>query len=425
MNQKTLLLLGVVVLVLGGIFALTEPNYQRVEDARISKPFAQLDGAQITKIHIDQGANSLDLESKDGKWTVPTRGGYPSDPNKVRSLLVHVADMTVSQKVTESPDDFDKLGVSDKAVKDGRSKVVLFGTDGKPVAGIYLGDYRKGKDANPFGGAGGSKGQYIRADGSNSVYMTLESPVAPATATSWLDTNISNVMQSNIENIRQYKLNAGAENLEIELKRQPDYTGGTSLKYQGQVEEGKEVKDSSLNMLRTALENLRFEDVLKADDEKVKDAVPEFRTEFQTTGALVYSVSSFKKDDKIYARVGVRFDDQLKSAVEARVLANRKELEARKQAVAETLAKEKADSKADTEEVTPKKSPAEQAADELPMPVFATPEDAKAVNDQYAGWVYQIPTYNGTKFTLTKDSFVQPKAAPGSESPSAEAPAGE
>lgn len=113
-------------------------------------------GNAITKVSIvsnTKDAKPVELESKDGKWTLVSASGFPADADKMGEVLDALAAIKLSDPVASQATSFDQLKVSDTTF----DKKVVFTANGAEHTLIV--------------GAAASKSVYLRVDGGTDVYQ--------------------------------------------------------------------------------------------------------------------------------------------------------------------------------------------------------------------------------------------------------------
>ena len=99
---------------------------------------------EVAEIEVRQGDNSVVLERKGGSWAVKSRGGYPVDVSKVRTLLVTLGEAELVESKTRKADRYAALELEDPASKTAKSRLVkLTGTKGNTIAEVVIGKQRQ------------------------------------------------------------------------------------------------------------------------------------------------------------------------------------------------------------------------------------------------------------------------------------------
>ena len=81
-------------------------------------PSLQRDMPRIATITLKQGANTVTIERKGEAWSLKDRGGYPVQGERVRALLVKLADAELIDRKTRNPERFALLELEDLSAKD-------------------------------------------------------------------------------------------------------------------------------------------------------------------------------------------------------------------------------------------------------------------------------------------------------------------
>lgn len=402
MTQKNLLTLVIVLSVLVGIFFLTQPGYERTDDQHQIRLFSDIDGGKISKIVIEQGNSNIELSSgvpgHDG-WIVPARANYPADTGKINSLLLKILDLSVSQKVTENEQKFDQLGVTDPAVKNGKGKVTLHDKENHILGGLFLGELRKGK---------GSSGQFIRRFGADNsgrkeVYLIAEPINASTDLANWLDTTVANVLQSELEGVTQFKVTNNREEKEFELKKTEKKGPVPEFTLDPPLSGDEQMNAVNFSQVRSALENLRLNDVLQSSDPQLKELVFDKKTVSQLSNGLTYTVLTAQKEpEKCYGKISVTFNQAFADAVKKQIEFSQEQVAKKKTADEQT--------KKGGGEVKPDQAAtdgADNSTSTIETPKLSSSEEAQKLSVKYEPWVFQLQQYMCSKFRHVRSELVQ------------------
>lgn len=400
MKKNLLWLLAVVVILALLVLATGGDERSSLSEKQL---FAGIDGEQVAKLRLEGEGKSVELELKDGTWTLPARDGYRADGGKVRSLMLKVFDLRVSQKVTDSAASFGELGVADDRYA---GKVALLDAAGKELGGLLLGESRKARRGAAESSAPAG-GQYVRRVGTNDVYMIMEAVAAPTDLNYWLQTELVSVAQSKIRAVKQVKLASGAESPEFEIVRQQssgaEVNSGFTLKEP--LPEGEQLQDAVLSQVSAGIENARFDDVLSNAGAQTKLAGLNYdqRTEYAVSNGLRYQVLTAEKDGKYYAKVSVTFDPALAKEVEDEVAQKNEELKKKQE-------EEKANQAASSSSVSAGSDEGKKKAELQPVKAeLSTPEEAAKLQASLEPWVYELAKYQAERFRKTRPELFKAK----------------
>ncbi len=410
MTKKNLVILVAVMVVLGGLYFLARPRTTQHESQDQVTLLSGIDGEKVAKVSVEQGEGKLELELKDGTWTIPSRAGYAAEGSKVRSLFLKLLDLSTSQSVPAGTAGLKKLGLDDKGVKNGRALVKFFDKDGHELGGVYLGETRKGEKSDEQGPRMTISGQYVRSTKNDRVFL-VGLPVNITTAISeWLDTNLMNVLQSKVYEVVQTKIapdGAKAKVFELVPESEDGRKEGTPLAFKpaAPVPVDFDLQKPVISQISSGLENVRFSDVRHADDAEVKDLVFDSETEYQSMDGLVYTVLTSQKGDKIHAKVRVHFDADL--------VKNLQELYAkRKEDRDKEKEKEKQAHPTPAPGETPTREEVDEPAEKSEQPKFSNADEASKIQARFEPWIYELANYQGQKFRKSADDLMQKKPPP-------------
>jgi hypothetical protein len=140
----------------------------------------------VTGLEVRQGDDVATLErASNGTWTLKSRGGYPVDIAKVRTLLVGLSQAELAEPKTSRPDRYAALELEDPAQKGAKSHLVrLLGADGKALSEVVLGKKRvEGYGTDRTGGT------YVRKPGDPQTWLANVELEAPVATKDWVKTS--------------------------------------------------------------------------------------------------------------------------------------------------------------------------------------------------------------------------------------------
>jgi hypothetical protein len=238
---------------------------------------------QVTGLEIRQGEETVTLErAQNGTWSLKSRGGYPVDVTKVRTLLVGLGQAELIEPKTSKPDRYAALELEDPEQKGAKSRLVrLMGADGKAISEVVLGKRR------PAGyGTGQSGGTYVRKPGDPQTWLSNVELDAPLATKDWVKTSVlaldtAKINRVNIEIPGEPPLKverpqapapkdakADAPKAEAKDAKAPEWTHPpfeiSKLAFVGFPADGKKLKDASAaETLARAVASIDLEDARK------------------------------------------------------------------------------------------------------------------------------------------------------------------
>ncbi len=395
--------------VLGGLFFTLEPSSQKGAERRSFLLFEGIDPSVVKGLKLEQGESMVDLRQGESSWEVVDHANYHAADGKVRSLLLKLLSLEVSQRIGAAEKDFDALGVTEAKIKEGRARVTLRDKEGKDVVGLFLGESRKVERGE---GLSFPSGQYVRRADQSEVYLVGEPITIVAAPTDWLQKDLTNVLASKVFDITQIGVSGSGEEVQFQLNRDessdesnqtPKFLSATPL------QPGESLDEAALGQIRAGLENLRMENVFKGEGSEVKDLVFDKKTIYRTLNGEVYTILSASKEDKQYIKLDVSFDTQLANEIKVKAEQAAKEKEEREKAEKEKQAA--------TASSSSQLSSSASSLPAKPLPEISSAENAKKIDEKFEGWVYEVSEFGAKKFrTERKDLFVK-KEAPKLEEP--------
>jgi hypothetical protein len=146
-------------------------------------------------VRLTHGSAKADFAVIGGRWVLVEKGNYPAAPDKMRRLLLGLADLSLIEPKTERPELFARLDLDDAG--NGKSTLVaLQDRAGKTIAELVVGKTRRDRLG------GGNDGVYVRKPGDNRAWLargSLDLPGgSPDAIVGWLDRRILDIPASRI-----------------------------------------------------------------------------------------------------------------------------------------------------------------------------------------------------------------------------------
>lgn len=243
------------------------------------------DMPRLTTITLKQGPQSVTLELKGEAWSLKDRGGYPVQGERVRALLLRLADAELVDRKTRNPDRFALLELEDIGAKDAKSRFLALGDEkARPLAELIVGK----RSVEQFGA--GKGGTYVRRPGERETWLVnAEIEVNPA-VNAWVDTTI---FEAQIAQVKQVDIDLGTEKLSI-LRAAGKPANKDSYALAGGLPDGKKLKsDWTLEDVVNAFARVELEDVRRPVPAAAGAPAPVTATyEMENGGKIVLRVRS-------------------------------------------------------------------------------------------------------------------------------------
>ncbi|MDF3931951.1 DUF4340 domain-containing protein [Pseudomonas citronellolis] len=211
MQRKSLILLALVALALGGLYALLQRQPEPVapQDTRY---FPGLDAQQVSAVTVRRpGQPEIRVARQGARWVMPAKAGYPAAGRLVGDLLHELAQARKVEAKTREPGNLATLGVAEQGEGSG-VRLVLERSGGAPLELLV------GKAA-PQGG------RLVRQPGDPQVWLIDQDLRLPPDELDWLDRRITSIPFETIaelsvsypggETLTVFRERAGEPNLQV------------------------------------------------------------------------------------------------------------------------------------------------------------------------------------------------------------------
>jgi hypothetical protein len=245
-----------------------------------------LDPSNIDSIILGTGDNEVILKRNGRRFVVTNKDNYPAESRDVNSLISSCLDIKVDELFTDNPSNHKELGVTEEDAK----YIIKFLKQGSELlVGVIIG---KGTDRG--------SGAFVRLIPGNKVYVTPERPWIKDQALNYIDRELVSVDRKSIESVtvsssdETYTLKVNDDGEGIILENHPS---------------GKKLKVGDCEAVFTALNNLGFEDVIKAPATG-KELTFNIQFVCRLKDSTVYTMKIAQKDDKTFITCRAWFTDK-------------------------------------------------------------------------------------------------------------------
>ncbi|HUE18167.1 MAG TPA: DUF4340 domain-containing protein [Stellaceae bacterium] len=152
--------------------------------------------AAITRVSLVRGDVATTLIRDGEAWAVAERGNYPADAQKLRALLLGLAELTYVEPKTKQPQSYPRLQIEDAGDKDAKSTLITI-TDAKSS---LLGEVIAGKRrVDQLGG--GDDGVYLRKPGNAQSWLARGTLDVSGDTASWLDQKLFDLPAAGVKEV--------------------------------------------------------------------------------------------------------------------------------------------------------------------------------------------------------------------------------
>lgn len=286
----------VVILVVAGVLALVfhlarESQVERVGEGSVkSKVIPNFPVNEIASVSISAKGATLNLQRKEGVWTIQERNGYRADFDKVGTLLRDVFDLGIVEHVAVGPSKFGRVGLVDPSKKEGeeaeKPTVLTFRNEkGAEAAALWIGKEYKKEEQSQFGTFDQTAGRYVKLPQGEDVFLVAQqfdsAKTDPAT---WLNKDFFQV-----EKVKSVERTGAAADKNWKLVRDSDTADFTLA----DAKPGEELDKNKVSSMKNAFSSPSFEDVMVGEGVKPPASVT-FKIE--TFDGFRYEVKLGDKD---------------------------------------------------------------------------------------------------------------------------------
>lgn len=363
MNSKTILIGGLVAagLITAGVMlgGDSQPTTE-VQSTGLLFPKFDENSAQEVEVHYADGSYLLDREGE--HWGLVSKGGYPIDIGKLRTMLLAIGNAEIVDQKTADPTRHAQLGLTDEAEVgdlDWR-RLEIRGANGTTLADLILGKRADNGRASQV---------FARRAGENQTWLVSVNGLAlPPIDADWIDKQILKIGRDRVRAARVTHPDGEVVTVSKRDAKDEHYVfhelGGRKLRYV-----------SAPDGLGAALEYLKLDDVSRADAMDFGDSVPTI-TSLWTWDGIRLDVRVYAVDDTHWATLVAVADPEGVPLLPA----------------------------------TGEEASADDAAAEASITPASRQADIDTLNAKLSPWVFQLPTYNASSLTKRATDYIE--AAP-------------
>lgn len=413
MNSKTVAIVAGGAVALAAVAALVVSRAQQAtavqEYGGLVFPGLSGKANDVAAIAINSGGKISTIEKKGTSWVLKEKGGYPVKIEKVKEIVIGLAQLKEMEPKTSKPDRYADIGVQDPPAepvpeqtpdpestdappppKATPSKVTLTDASGAMLASAVVGQQRLGSPPSVF----------VRKVGEAQSWLAEGQIEVPTEASGWFDTEIINLSRDRVQRAMITQGKDGDPQLVVHRARKED----ANFTVEG-VPEGRSLKTPGAgDPLATALSYVNFDDVAPSSTITAPEGVLPVTYQAATFDGMVVTARVIVNGGKYWASFEASVDEAALPKAEA------------------------------TPAVEPPKAPADPAAPPAPDPAKAAAEEAakkaeevrkevKTFNDRHGGWSYSIPEFKAKSLMTRLDELLAEAEPPkGPQGPAATLP---
>ena len=224
--------------------------------------------SSLGSIEFTKGGDKLTLERAGEQWKLKERGGYPVQADKVRALVVQLADAKLVEPRLPPRSAGRCSNSRIPQDKDAKSALVrLLDAHGKPISELVIGKTHP----NAFGTGRG--GIYVRRPGETQTWLASGEPNVTLDVKDWVDTAI---YKADVPKFKRVTVEHANE-VPIVVEKGSEPNAKFALK---SVPEGVKVKPNApVDQIALGFSSIDLEDVRKLDTTPIGETVSVITTE--------------------------------------------------------------------------------------------------------------------------------------------------
>lgn len=341
MNKNLTLGLAACALFLLSVFSYRSSQVRAERFERGQKFLSQLNPDNIHLIEVKKGEETVVLKRGEETFVVAGENGYPAKNEAVNRFINDVLDISLEKQVGSGDSYAEEL-----ETKPGSAECVEITL--KNNADKVMVHFSVGKATED------GRGRYLqRFDGEDqTIYLSSKGVFLSTANDQFLDKEILDVAAEDIQAVRAADFTIERQESKLSLANVPG---------------GKEVDETELNNVASALKGLRFEKVFLADDAEVQGLVFNKTVTFALGDESSYQASLAVKGESTYLNIAANHQN-------------------------ERIGVSMEDSKEQLEEKAE---------------VLARMNEVQAFNQRHGSWVYLLGDFTAKKFTQTKAGLLK------------------
>lgn len=246
----------------------------------------------VATVVVARKDDTTTIVRKDGSWTVADKEGYPAAFDKVRKMLVDLAELRPEEQKTSNPELFASLELEDLSAADAKSTfVTLKEASGAEVLSAVIGKVRVGR-----GGSSGD-GVYVRRANENQTWLAKGRVALERGDVNWMERTIVDVPRERVASATLVH----PDGTKVTASRAKATEKNFTL---AGVPKGRTAKEWDVNQMATPFERLELDDV-KPMPATVN---PKQHAELATFDGLVARADIVELDGQAWVKISARYE---------------------------------------------------------------------------------------------------------------------
>jgi hypothetical protein len=383
MKSKTIgLLAGITIAgIVLAVFVNREPSGTISQKGQLLFPDLMSVVNDVNEVVIETKEQTITLVRGEQVWGVKEKANYPANVEKVKQVIVGLANLRIHEPKTKNPELYERLGLQDSNQEGSLSKTVSVKTTDNPEAAKLVVGNQKPAKGNPQ-----VSDIYVRKPGDPQTWLVMGNLPIETMQGEWLDKEVTALTTKRVRQVTV--THPKGETLHLSKTKPED------LDFQlDSIPAGFKVSSQfNVNNVVGTLVQLSLEDVKPLADVDFA-AKPGVSAILETFDGLRLHVHTTKQNEKVLAKFSAEFDANSIQTLEAAS----KPQDKSKSDEAEGEKGEK-DKGADVE------SPKEESLLKTPEEVN---KEVELLNQRVKGWAYELPSFRVENFSKLKKDLME------------------
>ncbi|RMH14813.1 MAG: DUF4340 domain-containing protein [Planctomycetota bacterium] len=201
---------------------------------------------EVAQVEIVDASRRTHIVREDDRWVLPEKTGIAALDNKVRPLLIKLAEAEIVEPKTSNPDLYERIGVEDVGEASTSTQLTCSDADGNTIASVILGNSER---------RGTTQLRYARRVGQPQSYLIDFSGDASSDPLNWIDKTLVKVDGSRVQSVMITHPTGEEMGLSKATPEQEHFDVAP-------IPEGRELRSPGVaDPISRALTQLNFEDV--------------------------------------------------------------------------------------------------------------------------------------------------------------------
>lgn len=392
MKAKTLGILAAITIagIVVAIFVNQNPASQLPNSGELLFPELLSGVNDVNEVVVETKDQTVTLVRGEDAWGIKEKAGYRADVEKVKQILIGLAELRILEPKTKNPELYDRLGLQDKEQEGSLSTTVTLKTPNNPKAALVIVGNQRPAKGNPR-----MSDIYVRKPGDSQTWLAIGNLPLEKMAGEWLDKEITALTTKRVHRVTV--THPGGGTLLVSKDKPED------LDFQvDSIPAGFKVASQfNVNNVAGTLVQLSSEDVKKEEDVNFQDHAG-VSAVLETFDGLRLHVQTAKEENKIFGKFSAEFDPALVRPVDATPSSEKGETVPAQNAAQDEKATESPEGKQPAEQQT---EPSSKEDSVLKKPEEVQKE-IEALNQRAQGWAYELPTFRVENFSKLKKDLV-------------------